>query len=478
MVNNISGEGLSQSSKEVKNGSWNLDDLEFCGPVPPHTPYGVSFFLPEWDDLVQLMEENYEVINKVKYGYTRVFIHKFIKQLNKKILNSLGLESPYTCFIFTSSRVIQDCLEYSERHAETPEQLESVKAARSDKYRVFPTPDSPFKEILVDYVIFDKCILPLVLGFWQITGENVSSRFAAHCLRMSSNEDENKDTIKSEAKFSKEMRKIDPSKAGLEYEVYLEECLGASQAIENETFYKETIKTRIATGLAAGETECIPQHSDVYLFPTGMSSIYNTLRLALNSFEPAKSVCFGFPYKDTKKVLSQFGPGCVFYGVGESEDLGQLEKLLEKEKILMLLCEFPSNPLLKSPDLHALRKLADLHGFLLVIDDTLGNFINLQGMLIADIIVTSLTKIFSGFSDLLAGSITLSPRGKFYQTLKAKMAVVCEDYFWCEDAQVLEKNSRTVVERASKANRNAELLAEFLTTQPLGNLISLCVLKF
>lgn len=110
-----------------------------------------------------------------------------------------------------------------------------------------------------------------------------------------------------------------------------------------------------------------------------------------------------FPYKDTKKVLSQFGPGCVFYGVGESEDLAQLERLLENEKILMLICEFPTNPLLKSPDFQALRRLADMHGFLLVLDDTLGNYINMQGLLIADVVVTSLTKIFSGFSDLLAG---------------------------------------------------------------------------
>lgn len=46
--------------------------------------------------------------------------------------------------------------------------------------------------------------------------------------------------------------------------------------------------------------------------------------------------------------------------------------------------------------------------------------------------------------------------------------MIYEDYFWCEDALVLERNSRSVVARAQKVNHTTELLADFLKTQPLG----------
>lgn len=188
---------------------------------------------------------------------------------------------------------MEDCLAYFQRHAETPEQANGLKAVKAGKYRVCPTPGSSFKEIVLDYVAFDKSLATLAQAFWQNSGENISSRFAAHCLRISSDEDTNRDLIRSDERFSKVHRAPDASKHILEYEVDLEKCLGASKAIERETFYKGEIKSRVAAGLAAGETDCIPAPSDVYLFPSGMSSIYNTLRLALSSFAPARSVCFG-----------------------------------------------------------------------------------------------------------------------------------------------------------------------------------------
>lgn len=47
-------------------------------------------------------------------------------------------------------------------------------------------------------------------------------------------------------------------------------------------------------------------------------------------------------------------------------------------------------------NLPRLRKLADKYGFLIVVDDTLGNFSNLQIMPLVDIVVTSLSKLFGG----------------------------------------------------------------------------------
>jgi cystathionine gamma-synthase len=111
-----------------------------------------------------------------------------------------------------------------------------------------------------------------------------------------------------------------------------------------------------------------------------------------------------FPYIDTLKILEKFGPGCHFYGNGSSEDIDHMANLLESgEKILALFCEFPSNPLCKSSDLKRLRLLADKYNFLIVIDETIGNFVNVKVLEWADILVSSLTKVFSGDSNVMGG---------------------------------------------------------------------------
>ena len=73
------------------------------------------------------------------------------------------------------------------------------------------------------------------------------------------------------------------------------------------------------------------------------------------------------------------------------------------EKILSLFCELPSNPLLKSPNIKRIRHLADQYGFLIVVDETIGNFCNVDVVFWADVVASSLTKVFSGDSNVMGG---------------------------------------------------------------------------
>ena len=68
-----------------------------------------------------------------------------------------------------------------------------------------------------------------------------------------------------------------------------------------------------------------------------------------------------------------------------------------------MFTEFPGNPLLKSPDLRRIRELADKYHFVVVIDETVGNFLNVNVLPYADIVVSSLTKVFSGDSNVMGG---------------------------------------------------------------------------
>lgn len=112
-----------------------------------------------------------------------------------------------------------------------------------------------------------------------------------------------------------------------------------------------------------------------------------------------------FPYTDTLKILEKWGPGCHFFGLGLASDLPSLRKTLEAANppVLSLFCEFPSNPLLRSPPLYELRKLADEFGFLIVVDETIAGFVNVETLPPADIVVSSLTKVFSGDSNVMGG---------------------------------------------------------------------------
>lgn len=120
---------------------------------------------------------------------------------------------------------------------------------------------------------------------------------------------------------------------------------------------------------------------------------------------------YRFPYTDTLKILQKWGPGCHFFGTGLDSDIDELEKVLEEEvarnpntpPILALITEFPSNPLLRSANLPRLRALADRYDFLIIIDETIGNVVNVEVLPYADIVVSSLSKIFSGVANVMGG---------------------------------------------------------------------------
>lgn len=191
---------------------------------------------------------------------------------------------------------------------------------------------------------------------------------------------------------------------------------------------------------------------------------------------PLSSFC-SFPYTDTLKILQKWGPGCHFYGNGLDADIDDLEILLSKQNssqatgasppdpILALFCEFPSNPLLRCPDLPRLRRLADEYGFVLVVDETIGNFVNVEVLPYADMVVSSLTKVFSGETNVMGGSLVLNPRGPRVADLRRALELHYEDTYWGEDAIFMERNSRDFVGRVGLIDQNAEALCDLLDSE-------------
>ncbi|KAF7543141.1 hypothetical protein G7046_g10055 [Stylonectria norvegica] len=269
----------------------------------------------------------------------------------------------------------------------------------------------------------------------------------------------------------------------MESSLFLEERFGRNLDLSMVERAKSAIRRRIAGALAhevdlnqgtlpsmTSNTRGVQglQEDDVYLYPAGMNAIYNAHRALLKAREPRQSISFGFPYVDTLKILQKFGPGCLFYGFASTDDLLNLEaRLRGGERFLALFCEFPGNPLLTCPDLDRVRQLADEFDFAVVVDETIGTFANINVLQFADIVVSSLTKIFSGDSNVMGGSLILNPESKYFGVLKTALAEDYEDTYWPEDVIFMERNSRDFDSRVVRINANAEALCDILQTHSL-----------
>ncbi|KAJ2933038.1 hypothetical protein H1R20_g4033, partial [Candolleomyces eurysporus] len=100
-------------------------------------------------------------------------------------------------------------------------------------------------------------------------------------------------------------------------------------------------------------------------------------------------------------------------GRGESEpgyspDLGAVQRVLFQPPVA--ICEFTGAP-----------SLADKHDFIIVIDKTINTFVNVKVIQYADIVVSSLMKVFSGASNVMGGSLILNPQSRHYNALKTKL---------------------------------------------------------
>lgn len=204
----------------------------------------------------------------------------------------------------------------------------------------------------------------------------------------------------------------------------------------------------------------------VFLFPSGMAAIACAWRI-IQQVSSGPTCQFGFPYVDTLKIQQRFpNSQHAFYPVGNEAELKQLAIQCRSSPPVAVFCEVPTNPLLGTPDLPGLRQLADQYDFLLVVDDTLGACQNLNVEPFADLIVTSLTKYFSGYGNVLAGSLVVPTEGRRHGELATAISDEFEETLADCDARVLAKNSADLDVRISRINDNANQLAEFLTHQP------------
>lgn len=83
-------------------------------------------------------------------------------------------------------------------------------------------------------------------------------------------------------------------------------------------------------------------------------------------------------------------------------------------------------------------------------------------------LLTSLTKSFSGNADCMGGSIVLNPLSANYSLLSNKWSSSFRNELFVADAQILLDNSQEFLERTTKFNTNAKTMVDYIQEKWVG----------
>ena len=334
------------------------------------------------------------------------------------------------CFIFPSPISAAECKAFGT----DPKRGENVVSAEEVSIRAFDI------HVRLYAVFFAVTKYPTLNTFWQNAGTGLSSRVAEECL--------NQIELLHEVTDDSAPPKVEESPAHGQI--------------------RERIAGLLERAPVGPPRKAKVSPADVYLFQTGMAAIYGVHRYLLKK-QNGGSVLFGYAFHSTLHVFDDFGPSFKLFALG-NEQLDELESYFESEtkegrKVQAIWTEFPANPLIITPDLSRLRKLADKYGSLLIVDDTLGSFCNVDLLGVVDIVVTSLTKSYSGYADVMGASAVLNPSGSRYTELKSMFQELYRNDLANPDAVVLEHNSIDYLARSKILNNNTLRLVEYLQTK-------------
>ncbi len=406
-------------------------------PIPP-TPYGVSVCLPTWKSVVGYEEKDPVVINKLQSGYPRFFIHPTVAKLIESVEKELA--------------------EKGERTLVFPKRIHAERCAQFiEKYGKGKTRVMEYGKEHLGVALFAKDDYDTARLYWRFCGEIVSTRQAEAAL--------------------------------------LGKPINRALA-EKGKVAAQSIKERLAVLSGQGA-------ENVFLFPSGMAAIFAAHRMLTALFPSRKTIQIGFPFVDTLKVQERFGAGVHFLpfvnpvrsshgalnplfaktdrhsssrqvaghsasNVVNDYDYGKIKKIIRDEPLAGIFAEIPSNPLLTCADIRRIDEMAvaERKKIPIIIDDTIATSANIDAFRAADVVVTSLTKAFSGVGDVLAGSVILNKNSGFYSAFKAFLAEHNDNELWPEDAIALEEHSRDFAERVRVMSRNSVALYKFLSTHP------------
>jgi len=201
---------------------------------------------------------------------------------------------------------------------------------------------------------------------------------------------------------------------------------------------------------------------DCVVFSSGMSAITTTILSLVQSGDHI--VITDDSYKKTlefcKSYLKQFAVECTIVPFGDYE---LLERAI-KNNTRFIFSESPTNPYLNIFDLVKIKKIAEKHNVLTLIDSTFSTPVNQRpiefGM---DLVLQSATKYLGGHNDILAGAVLGNKDlvDKVRNLHKSMGGLI--DPHCC---YLLLRGLKTFPLRVKKQNESALKIAEFLESHP------------
>ncbi|MFA5720654.1 MAG: aminotransferase class I/II-fold pyridoxal phosphate-dependent enzyme [Aliarcobacter sp.] len=385
-----------------------------CGEtLPPQNIHAVSTSMPTLQDVIDYEEQTPQILEKISVAYPRFVIHPYLKLLSNYLKNKYEVLNEYELILLSSQKAVEVVSNkyFIHNKFEFNEPFGVIKVLKGRQYKK-------------------------VLKFIQYVGYNLSSRLAEDYLF-----------------------KID--------------LIEKTQKEELEK--KELCEDIILNTLANAYSE---KKENIKLSVSGMNAIYSVLKGLKNiQARNGKSILiqFGWLYLDTTNIVNHyFEESRVFYDV---TDLKSLEIYLEenKNRVLSIITEVPTNPLVKTPNLKKLRELCDKYNIVLVIDSTFATPYNLNLKPYADIFVESLTKFACGNADVLMGAIILNSNFKISH-IKNEFFKHC-DLPYIKDMQRMAIEIVDYKKRVKKISQNTKELIEFLETLPYVSKVYSCLNK-
>lgn len=242
-----------------------------------------------------------------------------------------------------------------------------------------------------------------------------------------------------------------------------------NKAKEVREYHEMDPKTRFEYGRYGSPTQLTLEKKLGELFKTedcvatasGMAAVADTLLALLSSGDHLvmTSECYRRTRAFCEKFLVKFGIKVTF---AEPNAESVIKAITKKTKAVFL--ELPTNPHLFVPDVAAVAKVTRKKGIPLLVDPTIAGPFNCDCVeLGADIIILSLTKYIAGHNDVIGGAVLGS---------RANVARVREYHGTAgtllppHSAYLVLRGIKTLSMRVERQNKNAQAVAEFLSTHP------------
>ncbi|KAH9905803.1 cystathionine gamma-synthase [Xylariomycetidae sp. FL2044] len=405
-------------------------DTEFGQSIPPYGPHAITTYAHGWKVAIAVRDGDMSVIARMKSMYPRFAPFGVTAAFCQTIGKTLALPEGHMCAPYLSPSVWRSNL----LHATSTHRKEHRLVASDFRYHIVDIHGVRFY-----LTVFPMAKMMGAVFMWQNAGYGISSRLAEYLMPYV-------DSMTHVGEFAEGSIPPPPT--------YLPEG-------EHHGLLKKRIAGLMMRARVQEQGQAV-KDDDVFLYQNGMAAIARFLD-AVVEMRPGPVVAFGALFHSTYHLFEESAGGIKHYGKADDADVDEFEKYLEGGgKCSFVFTEFPSNPILVSVDLMRLRKLADEYGFLIAADDTCASFCNIDLLPAADAVITSLTKSFSGYADVMAGSVVLNPNMPQYSPLKAAVSSRFHNQLFDGDAAQLWKNSDDYLPRSIILNRNAETLVAYL----------------